>query len=472
MSITRRQFLKRSGLLTAGSFLGPGLLSQTFAQRALADTLGDRFFIVVYLGGGNDGQNTVIPYDNGSGSLRSSYDLARSASSSGGIRITPADLAGTLMGSDAATGATLGLHPGLAGLWRLKNQYNRVAVIQGCGYPDWSLSHEESQNVFESGYPVGSTISTGWVGRFLASQYGSTDVPGVNIRDSIAGEFSQNATSVLALHRLRDFEFPYDGAYDDDKARKRAAFLDLSNAAAGAGGKLSSVGNVGRAALVSTESYAPLHGLYVADRPAWNSQYAALNTSFARRMREIAKVIYGVHTGRPGVLARYFETENGGYDTHSDQGGANPTGQHYQILAEVGDAIELFYEDMRDLGIENKVCILVWSEFGRRIEQNENGTDHGSQGPMFVIGGSVNGGVYGRHPNIDPSALYDDGNTVYSQDSANPFRSTDIRDVYGTILKHWMNLPSGSIVPGVFNLDSGPPSSYWQAANLDLPFLP
>lgn len=468
MAITRRQFLKRSSLVAGGSFLGTGLLSGPFAQQALADTLGDRFLVVVYLGGGNDGQNTVVPVNNGAGSLRSDYELARFANSSGGIRITPTQLQNTLIGTDPGTGCTIALHPGLAGLWRLQNQYDAVATIQGCGYPDWSLSHEESQNVFETGSRGSSTVSTGWLGRVLAAQYGSTDVPGVNIRDSVAGEFSQNTTSVLAITRLADFEFPYDDQYTDDKTRKRNAFSSLYGLAGSGTGRRREVGNTGASALGSTESYEPLHALYVADRASWNTAYSTLDTGFARRMREIAKVIYGVHTGQPGVSARYFEVEKGGFDTHSDQGGADPNGQHHQLLSEVGDAIEVFYEELRSLGIENKVCILVWSEFARRIEQNENGSDHGSQGPMFVIGGAVNGGLYGNHPNIAPSALFEDGNTVYSQNPTDPFRSTDFRDVYGTILEHWINVTP---TPGILTPDTGDPNLYWTNPDFDLPFL-
>ncbi len=472
MPFTRRQFLKRSGLLAAGSFLGPGLFARPFVGEALADTLGDRFLVVVYLSGGNDGQNTVIPASNGSGTLLTDYAASRATGTTGGIQITPTQLQNTLIGLDPSTGAQLALHPGLAGLWRLQNQYDAVAVIQGCGYPDWSLSHEESQNAFESGYPVGSTVGTGWVGRYLATQYGSVDVPAVNIRDSVAGEFVQNTTSVIAVQRLSGFEFPYDDQYTEDNASKRAAFANLYASAAGSSGNQAGVGSVGAAALSSAESYQPLHALFQADRPSQSAAYSALNTGFARRMREVSKVIYGVHTGQPGVNARYFEVDQGGFDTHSDQGGADPNGQHFRLLASVGDAIEVFYEDMRSLGIEDKVCVLVWSEFSRRIEQNESGTDHGSQGPMFAIGGAVNGGVYGNHPNIDPLALYDDGNTIYSQAAADPFRSTDIRDVYGTIVKHWMNMPAASIVPGIFAVDSGDPNTTWQSPNFDLAFLP
>jgi len=117
----------------------------------------------------------------------------------------------------------------------------------------------------------------------------------------------------------------------------------------------------------------------------------------------------------------------------------------------------------------------VWSEFSRRIPQNDNGTDHGSQGPMFVIGGGVNGGVYGNHPNIADTALDDEGNTPYSQvnptQADQPTRSTDIRDVYGTILKHWVGL-SQSTVLSFLPPDGGSAASNWTSPNFDLGFLP
>jgi uncharacterized protein (DUF1501 family) len=109
----------------------------------------------------------------------------------------------------------------------------------------------------------------------------------------------------------------------------------------------------------------------------------------------------------------------------------------------------------------------VYSEFSRRIEQNDNGTDHGSQGPMFVIGGKVNGGIYGNHPNIEPSAIDDDGNTVYSQAPGPGFRSTDFRDVYGTILKHWLNR---SEQPPAVRMMLATRPNYWITCNFDMGF--
>lgn len=122
------------------------------------------------------------------------------------------------------------------------------------------------------------------------------------------------------------------------------------------------------------------------------------------------------------------------------------------------------------MGVENKVLIMDYSEFARRIEQNDNGTDRGSQGPVFVIGGAVNGGVYGNHPDI--SGTDGNGNTVYSQ-NANPYRSTDFRDIYGTILKHWLNIPTATINSFILPTDTIPdPVNYWTVANFDMGFIP
>src|SRR6185295_11292295 len=126
--------------------------------------------------------------------------------------------------------------------------------------------------------------------------------------------------------------------------------------------------------------------------------------------------------------------------THTDQGvgTGGPGNRQFVLFNELASAINLFYQDIEDMqaGLGAKVTILVWSEFSRRIKQNDTGTDHGSQGPVLLIGGGVNGGVYGNFPNIDPLALNGDGNTQYSQNAGDGFRSTDLRDVYGTLLKH------------------------------------
>ena len=485
MAITRRQFLKGGGLVTAGTLFGPGFFGHGLlrsAQAALEDN--DRYFVVIFLNGGNDGLNTVVPVDNVAG-LRAAYDAARSS-----INITPTQLANSLIGLDPISGTQLGIHPGFnvpngyfdngAGAGGLKSLYDlgKVAVVQGCGYPEYSLSHEEARIIWQTGVPLGAPAGTGWVGRYLAYEYAGNEIPAVNIDDSIVGEFRQTGTSVLAVRDLENFRFPFDDAYSDDDAAKAAAFAALNQSAvSGAQPAALFIGNTGLATYDAAAAFQSLSGLYEGDRAAQSQLYSDVGRSLAYDLRQVASVIYGVEQGVPNVSARFFQVSNGGYDTHSDQGGADPNGQHFSLHAELGGALKVFYDDLASMpgNVANRVCVLVWSEFSRRIVQNQNGTDHGSQGPMFVIGGGVQGGVYGRHPNIEASALDDEGNTTYTQD-ANSFRSTDFRDVYGTILKHWVNLPPAT-VQTLLPLDTtaealADPAHYWRSANFDLGFLP
>jgi uncharacterized protein (DUF1501 family) len=512
MAITRRQFLKRTGLATAGTVLGPGLFANPFVRHALA--FSNKYFIVLFLDGGNDGLNTVIPVDNGGNptSLRTYYETHRQAPGSGGIRITPAELSGSLIGTDSMTGCQLALHPGFAdnpggGLpsGGLKSIYSppsglgRLAVIQGCGYPEYSLSHEEARNIWETGNPLAYSnyTGTGWMGRYLVGNavtspppYTATDIPAVNIADSVVGEYRNNGTSVLALRRLAEFGFPYDYDYPGEDALKEIAFEALYGTAAGSGNAtVKYIGNTGLATEAASEQYPLAHDVYVSQRGSFNDMYTnGLNTGTSRGFREIAKIIYAVERGLvSGVNARFFQLSNGGYDTHSNQGAADTGGQHYALHSEVGNAIRLFWEDLKTMGtgntdIRSKVCILVWSEFSRRIPQNDNGTDHGSQGPMFVIGGTVNNGVYGVHPNIEKtgstSALDDNENTPYWQGSSpgpdGQHRSTDFRDVYGTILTRWLDMSQATVLSSVLQLDTGetPVNEYWTSAYFNLGFLP
>lgn len=470
MAISRRNFLKGTGLAAASSLVAPALLGNPFVRQAFADTIGDRYFLSVFLDGGNDGFNTVIPVDNGGATMRAAYDLARSTGNNG-LNVSLDALGGTLLGIDPASGCQLAFHPALLPLKQLYD-LGKVAVIQGCGYSRPSLSHEASRIAWETGTPPGLNNGTGWVGRYLAANYGGSDIPGVCIRSEVAGELRQNATSVLAARRLRSLRFPYDGDFGGDTARKRAAFLALYEGAGAATLPIAEyLGTSGVATLLATESYAGLHDLYTGARAAQNEAYEDLNLGLARNLREAAKVVYGITQGVPNVHARVMQIATGGYDTHSDQGAANTDGRHYELLSELGRSLQVFYTDCVEMGVADKICIMVWSEFGRRVPQNDGGTDHGTQYPVFVLGGSAQGGVYGRHPNINPSALSNDGNTVYSQAASDPFRSTDMRDVYGTILKHWLGMPHQAILDDVLTLDGGDPAERWTQENFDMGFL-
>jgi uncharacterized protein (DUF1501 family) len=485
MAITRRQFLKCSGTAAAGALLAPRLFGASFVQDALA-AIGNRYFVVLYLDGGNDGLNTVVP---AGGVLRPWYEAARDIGA-GGLRLAGTSLDNTPIGNDPNTGSPLALHPGFGvsptgsagdgGLWKLYDQ-GHVAVVQGCGYPSYSLSHEDSRLIFQTADPSLSLYSgTGWVGRHLAAAYAgqSTAIPGVNIHDSVAADFRQSTTSVLAIRRLRDFSFPYDSDYNSttEKNARNAAFNALhAQAQTGVDPSFQYIGAAGATTLASTNAYPALHGLYTNNptRNAFGKLYdngtpPGVNRSTSRDLLEVAKVIWGTEQGM--VNSRFFWVENGGYDTHSDQGAGQTGGQQFDLHSEVGASLKVFYDDLASMGVADRVTIMVYSEFSRRIEQNDTGTDHGSQGPMFLIGGKIKGGVYGNHPRIDPAQLDGEGNTRYRQNGSNSgFESTDFRDVYGTILNKWMGVNPLSIL----TIDSGDPTRKWTVANFNMPlFLP
>jgi len=468
MGITRRQFLQRGSLVAAGGLLGSNFLPGPFARAARADSIGNRFFISIFLNGGNDGLNTVTPLENGSiGALRTAYDGAR-FSGAGGLQLSYADLLPTAIGLDPGTATPLALHPGLA---RLKALYDlgKVAVVQGCGYPLPNLSHDASTRKWQTATPLGPMPSQGWIGQFLANNYGTLDIPAVTTARTIAGELKQSSTSVLGIDRAESFGFPYDSAVNSDNPAKDLAVSALyTDAQVSDQDLLQRVGDIGMSTYNATKLYPQLHTDYLGQRPSWYDQYSTNLTSMKRNLRDVAKYIYGVLNGK--IASRVFQVSNGGYDTHSNQGAAAPTDGQYLLHQEVAEAVELFYYDVEDMGVADQVCLIIWSEFGRRVQQNaNNGTDHGTQAPMFVIGGAVQGGVYGNHPNINSGALAG-GNTVYSQAPGDPYRSTDFRDVYGTILKHWFDVPDPS---SYLPLDGAAldPNKYWRNADFDMGFL-
>src|SRR6185503_11666092 len=151
MAITRRQFIKRTGFATAGALFGPSLFGSPFVRQAMASTIGNRYLIAFFLDGGNDGFNTVIPVSDGTlgGTLRTAYENAR-GTGGGGLRLTTGDLSLSGIGADFQTNTPLALHPGFrgfqgfdgvtAGDGGLKALYDAgdVAVVQGCGYSNYS----------------------------------------------------------------------------------------------------------------------------------------------------------------------------------------------------------------------------------------------------------------------------------------------------------------------------------------------
>ena len=134
-----------------------------------------------------------------------------------------------------------------------------------------------------------------------------------------------------------------------------------------------------------------------------------------------------------GIGARLFYVSIDGFDTHAGQGGA--TGAHANLLAQVSDAISAFYRDLAGRGHKDRLCVMTFSEFGRRAYENgSKGTDHGAGAPLFLVGGNVKAGIVGRHPSLTGLK---EGNLVHG---------TDFRQVYAAVLEKWLGVDSKPIV--------------------------
>jgi uncharacterized protein (DUF1501 family) len=150
----------------------------------------------------------------------------------------------------------------------------------------------------------------------------------------------------------------------------------------------------------------------------------------ASALRDVARI----HTA--GVGTRVFYTTHAGYDTHSHQPGVHP-----RLLGELSGALEDFMTDLREHDAAQEVSILVFTEFGRRMKDNNSGTDHGSGGGAFIIGDNVNGGLYGAYPSVKPADWL----------NAEDLKHTiDYRSVYSTLLEQWMGVDPTPIVNGTY----------------------
>jgi uncharacterized protein (DUF1501 family) len=140
----------------------------------------------------------------------------------------------------------------------------------------------------------------------------------------------------------------------------------------------------------------------------------------------VAKLIGG------GLPTRIFYVSQGGYDTHTNQ-----AGQHQRLLRELGDSVKAFVDDLKEMGASDRVLLMTFSEFGRRVTENANGgTDHGAAAPMFIVGPKVKAGLHGRYPSLAPEDLVN-GDIAFN---------VDFRSVYAGVLEEWLKTKSAPIL--------------------------
>jgi len=287
----------------------------------------------------------------------------------------------------------LALHPGMIGFKKLFDD-GALAIINGCGYPAPNHSHFKSMEIWHTADPAAAKSEmSGWLGHYVDHLRRGT--AGLLRAVNIGPELPQALVADEAI-------VPSISSADDASLAMKYLARQSTNAVIDAGA-------IERAA-----------ARYRAD-----VDYPG---GLGNHLKLIAQLISGNHG------TKIFYCQTGGFDTH-----ANQLGQHERLLANVSSSIAAFVRDMQAKGLSNKVAVMCFSEFGRRVNQNSSaGTDHGAAGPMFVVGGKVKGGVYGDYPSLSD---LDDGDLIYT---------TDFRRVYATLLDKWLNANSTEILKNTF----------------------
>jgi uncharacterized protein (DUF1501 family) len=398
----RRDFLKTSTLLGFGATV-PTFLGKTAVAAPAAGTKGakDTLLVVVQLTGGNDGLNTVIPFKN---DLYYKY------------RPTIAVPKDQVFG----IGGDLGLHPSLSGVGRLMNDKNAVCVVQGVGYPNPSQSHFRSMDIWQAA-STAETLTEGWVGKAMKQKpYPAFHLAAGNEIAPLA--LAGAPARVPSITSLEDFQLKLGGATAAEKEQQKKVINDVAQGEP-AKSKSNLLDFVRRTAMntyASTDKLAAIGKTYEPKVP-----YPA--TPFSTRLKLAAQLIDA------GLGARVFYVSHDGFDTHAGQGGA--AGAHANLLKDVGDGIAAFYRDLAERGHGDRVCLMTFSEFGRRAKENgSKGTDHGSGAPMFLVGGRVKSGLFGDHPSLEK---LEDGNLKHS---------IDFRRVYAAVLTDWLGVDPKSVV--------------------------
>jgi uncharacterized protein (DUF1501 family) len=431
---TRREFLRTTVLGGALSWTVPAFLANTFsalqaeaaAQSTQAVTGRDSSILVVLqMAGGNDGLNTVVPFTN------DHYHRARP-------RLGLAETKVLKLNDELA------LHPNLTGF---KDLYDagQLALVQGVGYPNPNRSHFRSTEIWQTATDANQFERYGWLGRYFDNACNGADpTVGISIGRQMPQAFAAREPKGVSLDNPQNYRFIPPGRGRPGEARETEASFrkmnqpeeemaenaggtveSISGAVAPAGSALDFLERTSLEAQVSSDTIRS-----IASRSQTQIAYPA--SQLGNSLKLVAKLIGG------GMTTRVFYVSQGGYDTHTNQLGAQD-----RLLKDLGDSVKAFVEDMKGQGNLSRVLLMTFSEFGRRVTENASGgTDHGAAAPMFVVGNHVKAGLLGRYPSLAPGDLFL-GDLKYT---------LDFRSVYATVLESWLKTRSETVLGGKYPL--------------------
>ncbi len=425
--MTRRHFLRNSTLAT-------GALATTsiaFSPLANAQSAGSiRTLIYVFLRGAMDGLSLVVPVGGGADALqyRARRNATRMAQDDSNAARRPLVLNG---------GQPFGLHPAATGLRTLFNRVNGpLAIIQGTGHLDpatYNRSHFDAQEQIELGTPGLQSFTHGWLAKHLmtTTRYPDAVFNAVAAASTLPRSL-EGWTESASIGSTSGFHPDPNHTYSNTHLRALRAMY------AGAG-------DLDAAALAAVDAVAEIGSIdfntYV---PAGGAVYP--NTGVANNLKLIATLV------RRNIGLNVATLDIGGWDTHNNQG-VFEFGGFYNLVNDLSAALSAFYQDMEGASFQNRVAVVVQTEFGRQVTENASaGTDHGLASPMLVLGGKVKGGWYGQFPGLAP------GNTP--GDAVKPM--VDFRQVLATSID---KLVGNTDPEGVFDSTASPftysPMGFW-----------
>ncbi|TDP59493.1 DUF1501 domain-containing protein [Flavobacterium dankookense] len=382
--MNRRNFLTLTGTFTGGTLLLPSFLHAFGTQSNLV--IGEQCLVFIQLNGGNDGLNTFIPYDN-----PLYYDFRSK------IALSKNEIVSKNNG--------MGFHPALKDFATMQ-QNGDLSIIQNVGYPEPNRSHFRSQEIWQTGSKSNEYLNEGWLGRYLDIQCNENQpTAGINLDaiDNLA--LKGNEPNAITVKDPNRFKIRKNG--DDEVALSSNPQLDF----------------VRKIANSVTEGSEEIQKALTKS----TSEINYPKTKLAANLEWIARLIKG------NLNSKVYYTSQNGYDTHDNQ-----LAIHQRNLTELNDAVFSFYSDLKKANLLQNVTIVVFSEFGRRVKDNGNGTDHGTAAPLFIIGGMNDGKVLGENPNLSD---LDNGDLKYN---------IDFRSVYATLLQNKMQFNPNQI--GITNL--------------------
>ena len=424
--LTRRSMMLRSLGLGMAVYGAGAMRSTDHVEAAINDALGEHKVVIsVFVDGGWDALSVLVPF--GSDSRHEARMQA----------LRPGLLAGIPRAQTTPLEAdpSLSWHPSASGLRDLWADPNvGVAVAPAVGYASPNYSHFTSRHFWEVG-ALDVNGTTGWMGRYL-DRVGRSDVPvqGITMGSSLSPTLATGKVPVSAIYDIDNYRYTYQGGAGRVAAR---ATSELRALAARASGDF----NLDQSRMVTGASLQLVDDMAAAaSTPAPTVAYPTEQSYFVDSLKDTARLL-GTRISGSALPVRCVALRgHGGYDTHSAQDPAFST--NLRITTE---GIKAFWADLAARGQDDRVVMLVWSEFGRRPNENGSaGCDHGAAGSAFVIGKSVRQGLIGSFPGLDPygsagAGLMRDGN----------LRATaDFRGIYSAVLEQWLDTDADGILPG------------------------